>query len=222
MKENLRFTLAATLLAAVLQVLPVAQADNTAQATPVAPCDMRLSVELTPDVPEPRDAGFVSSLLGNHPDYRLTLLRQDPADSSVITLELAGPGPEASCREVVNSMRKDARVQAVEVQPDPTSTMPAGSTPQPMRAGQSASATQPMGTMHAGPDGDWILEPLDGVSYTQRARDRYECDLAAVDQSGFDPTQDDGGVPLAAVSGKRADYLRAEATCFQSRGYLMR
>jgi hypothetical protein len=61
MRRYLRFTLATALLTAVLEVLAVAQADSTAQAAPVAPCDMRLRVELTPDVPDPRDAGFLSS-----------------------------------------------------------------------------------------------------------------------------------------------------------------
>ena len=81
---------------------------------------------------------------------------------------------------------------------------------------------QPRGTLHAGPDGDWILEPLNGISYVQQARDHYECDLWAVAQTGFDPAKDDGGVPPGAFPGKRADYLRAEAACFQSRGYLLR
>jgi hypothetical protein len=222
MRRYLRFTLAAALLIAVLEVLAVARADSTARAGPVAPCDMRLRVALTPDVPDPRDAGFVSSLLSNHPDYRLTLQRQDPDDPSVIALDLTGPGPEADCREVVTSMRKDARVASVEVQRDAASATLTGSRAQPMRARQLASAVQPMGTVHAGPDGDWILEPLDGVSYAQQASDRYECDIWGVDQTGFDPTKDDGGVPPEAVPGKRADYLRAEAACFQSRGYLMR
>jgi hypothetical protein len=61
---------------------------------------MRLRVELTPDVAGPRDAGFVISLLGNRPDYRLTLQRQDPDNSSVIALDLTGPGSGAGCREV--------------------------------------------------------------------------------------------------------------------------
>jgi hypothetical protein len=64
--------------------------------------------------------------------------------------------------------------------------------------------------------------PLNGASYAQEARDRYQCDIWAVDQTGFDPMKDDGGVPPDALPGKRADYLRAEATCFESRGYLMR
>lgn len=222
MRKYLRFTLAAALLIAVLEALAVAQADSAAQAAPVAPCHMRLRVELTPDVPDPRDTGFVSSLLGNHPDYRLTPQRQDPDDSSVIALDLTGPGPEAGCREVVTSMRKDARVTSVAVERHAANTAPTGNTAQPLRGVQLASAVQPMGTVHAGPDGDWVVEPMDGVSYAQQARDRYECDIWAVDQTGFDPTKDDGGVPPDAVPAERADYLRAEAACFQSRGYLMR
>jgi hypothetical protein len=222
MRRHLRFTLTAALLIVVLEVLTVARADSTSQARLVAPCDMRLRVELTPDVPDPHDAGFISSLLGNHPDYRLILQREDPDDSSVIALDLSGPGPEAGCREVVTSMRKDARVASVELQPGSASSTQIGGTPLRRRGLQLASAVQPTGTMHAGPDGDWILEPLNGVSYAQEASDRYECDIWAVHQTGFDPTEDDGGVSPEALPGKRADYLRAEAACFQARGYIMR
>jgi hypothetical protein len=66
------------------------------------------------------------------------------------------------------------------------------------------------------------LERASGVSYSQQAHDRYECDIWAVGRSGFDPTQEDGGVPPDAVPSTRADYLRAEAACFQARGYLVR
>lgn len=222
MRRYPRFTPVAVLLIAVLEVLAITQAGSTAQAAPVSPCDMRLRVELTPDVPDPRDAGFVSSLLGNHPYYRLTPQEQDPDNSSVIALDLTGPGPEAGCHEVVNSMRKDARVLSVEVQPEAASSTGAGSTAQSLRGVQLGRSVQPMGTVHAGVDGDWILEPLNGVSYAQQARDRYECDIWAVNQTGYDPTQDDGGVPPEAEPGKRADYLSAEAACFQGRGYLMR
>ena len=90
------------------------------------------------------------------------------------------------------------------------------------RAAQLASAAQARGTLQAGPDGDWILEPLNGVSYAQLAMDRYQCDIWAVDQTGFDPMDDGGGVPPEAVSAKRADYLRAEAVCLQARGYIVR
>src|SRR6185295_611274 len=153
------------------------------QGASVGPCDMRLQVELSHDVPNPSDAEFLSSLLSNHRDYRLTLQRQNPESAFPVTLDLTGPGPEAGCREVVDSLRRDARVVSIEVQPDASTTEPAVST------------VQPMGTARAGPDGDWILEPLNGVSYAQQARDRYECDIQAVDQTGFDPTKDDGGPP---------------------------
>ena len=216
-----RFTFATALLVVVLGVLPISQANSTAPAALVATCEMRLRVELTPDVPDPRAARFVGSLVGDHPDYWLTLQGQDLDNGSVIALDLTGPGPEARCRQVVNSVRKNAGVVWVEVLPDSPSTTSMESTARPVRSTQ-LSRVQPVGTVHAGPDGDWIVEPLNGVSYVQQASDRYQCDIWAVDQTGFDPTKDDGGVPLQAVPAKRADYLRAEATCFEARGYLMR
>ncbi len=178
MKGYLRLTLAAALLITVHEAPAAAQRDSPPQATLVAPCDMRLRVELTPDVSNPGDAEFISSLVGNNPDYQLSLGRSDLENSSVIALSLTGPGPEAP-------------------------------------------VVQRIGTVRAGPDGDWILEPLNGVSYAHQAIDRYECDIGAVDQTGFDPTKDDGGVPPDALPGKRADYLRAEAACFQARGYVV-
>jgi hypothetical protein len=87
-------------------------AGTTATAAPPEPCDMPLIVELTPDVPDPRDTGFLSSLLSNHPGYRLTLRRQD--DDTVIVLELTGPGPDDRCQSVVDAMRRDGRVLSVE------------------------------------------------------------------------------------------------------------
>jgi hypothetical protein len=54
-----RGALGALILAAVL-------GSNAAMADPPW-CDMRLSVELTPDVPDPRDVGFLSSLLSVDP-----------------------------------------------------------------------------------------------------------------------------------------------------------
>jgi hypothetical protein len=220
MEKYQRFNLAAALLAAAL--VPLGAASGTAAAQPAAPCDMHVRVELTPDAPQPLDAGFVSSLLGKPSAFRLTLRQQDPYNPSVIALDLAGPGPEAACREVVNSMRKDARVVSVEVQQAADSTAPPVGTPWPVGSAQLASTAQPRGTLQAGPDGDWILESLNAVSYVQAARDRYECDIGAVNQTGFDPTKYDGGVPPDALLGKRADYLRAEAACFQARGYVVR
>jgi hypothetical protein len=103
---------AATLITAFAPLNFAAASDAAGAASPV-PCAMRLSVELTPDVPNPRDLGFLSSLLSNHPDYQLTLQHQ--YDGSVIVLDLAGPGPEYQCQNVVETMRRDARVLSVHV-----------------------------------------------------------------------------------------------------------
>jgi hypothetical protein len=86
---------------------------NIAAAAP-SDCKLRLSVELTPDVPNPRDEGFLSSLLSNHPGYQLTLRQQ--RDGSVIVVELTGPGPAYRCENVVETIRKDGRVLSVHVE----------------------------------------------------------------------------------------------------------
>jgi hypothetical protein len=101
-------------LITVLEILAFTAAGSTANAALPAVCDMRLSVELTPDVPNPRDEGFLSSLLSNHAGYQLTLRRE--RNGSVIVLDLTGPGPDCSCRNVIETMRRDARVRSVDVQ----------------------------------------------------------------------------------------------------------
>jgi hypothetical protein len=220
MTRHTRSSLTAALLAALGVLL--FPGGSPAEAAPTRLCDMRLQVELTPDVPNPGDVGFISSLLGNHPDFRLTLQRQDPETPSVITLDLTGPGSSAAgCDEVLDSMRKDARVMSIEVRREAAATAPAVTTRHP-RGVQAVSAVQSMGTVQAGPDGDWVLKRSSGVSYAQQAHVRYECDIWAVDETGFDPTEDDGGVPPDEVAAKRTDYLQAEAACFKAHGYLVR
>ena len=81
---------------------------------PIAPpqCSMRLSVEVTPDVPNPGNGAFISSLLGNHTDYQLFLLRV--VDDTHVNLRLQGPGPDERCQAVIDSMRNDGRVQSID------------------------------------------------------------------------------------------------------------
>jgi|ERR1700733_9459733 len=81
---------------------------------PPALCSRHLSVELTPDVPNPRDLTFLSSLL-TMPGYQLAWRGQD---GNVIEVELSGPGPEDQCRAVIAAMRKDSRVVAINVAHD--------------------------------------------------------------------------------------------------------
>ncbi len=99
--------IATVALAAVFGNPPPARA----QEAPV--CAARLTVEVSPSVPRAADDGFLSSLLNNHFTYRLDLLRQDA--SSVLEVELTGPGPEYRCQKVIEAMRKDARVQSIHV-----------------------------------------------------------------------------------------------------------
>jgi hypothetical protein len=82
---------------------------------PVAPpqCSMRLSVEVTPDVPNPGNGAFISSLLGNHTGYQLFLLRV--VDDTHVNLQLQGPGPAERCQAVVDSMRDDGRISSIDV-----------------------------------------------------------------------------------------------------------
>jgi len=102
--------LSAALLAALL-------VNNSAAAAP-AVCNMRLSVELTPDVPDPLDSEFLSSLLSNQASYRLTLRGWRPG--SVIVLELMGPGPEYRCQNVVEAMRRDGRILSIHLDQEPS------------------------------------------------------------------------------------------------------
>jgi hypothetical protein len=74
-------------------------------------CNRHLAVELTPDVPNPRDLAFLSSLL-TQPGFQLAWRGQD---GSVIELELTGPGPDDQCSAAVAAMRKDSRVQSITV-----------------------------------------------------------------------------------------------------------
>jgi len=101
--------------AAVVLAAMLASVTATEAAVHPAPCDLRLVVGLTPDVPDPSDAGFLSSLVGNHPSFGLTLTEQ--LHGSVILAELTGPGPGYLCDKVIDSMRKDGRVEFVRVMP---------------------------------------------------------------------------------------------------------
>lgn len=91
---------------------------KTASAAAPGPCDVRLTVQLTPDVPDPTDVGFLSSLLSNQVDYLLSLRRQ--RSDSLLVLELTGPGPDRSCQNAIETIRRDGRVLAVHVNHGPS------------------------------------------------------------------------------------------------------
>jgi hypothetical protein len=93
----------------LLLAAPVASAD-----APMAPpqCALRLSVEVTPDVENPADPGFISSLLGDNVGYQLFLLNR--VDDTHVNLQLQGPGAMSNCRAVAKSMREDGRVSSIQ------------------------------------------------------------------------------------------------------------
>jgi hypothetical protein len=91
---------------------------NTASAEVPAPCDVRLTVELTPDVSSPTDVGFLGSLLSNQVDYVLSLRRE--RSDSLLVLELTGPGPEYRCQNAIEAIRRDGHVLSVHVSKGPS------------------------------------------------------------------------------------------------------
>ena len=106
-----------TALAALATVAMIGVVVGTASAAGEEEfCDVRLTAELDPDVPNVSNEGFLSSLLNRHFNYRLELLQQDDQDPSVVELRLSGPGPEYRCQSVIETMRRDARVQSIHIE----------------------------------------------------------------------------------------------------------
>ena len=91
---------------------------GTAAAAAPAPCHVQLTVELTPDVPDPTDAGFLSSLLSNRVNYLLSVRRE--RSDSLLVLDLTGPGPDYHCRNAIEAIRRDGRVLSVHVNKTPS------------------------------------------------------------------------------------------------------
>jgi len=94
-------------------VLVSALVSNNASAAAPEACDVRLTIELTPDVPNPTDVGFLGSLLSNQVGYLLSLRRE--RSDSLLVLELTGPGPGYRCRDAIEAIRRDGRVLSVHV-----------------------------------------------------------------------------------------------------------
>ena len=67
-----------------------------------------------------------------------------------------------------------------------------------------------------------FIYPNKGQAPEQQAKDRYECHRWAVDQTGFDPTLNGGGVSADQATAKRSDYQRAMSACLEARDYTVR
>jgi hypothetical protein len=82
---------------------------------------------------------------------------------------------------------------------------------------QSASTEAP--PPPPSPNDDIFVYPKNGQSEADQSRDKYECHKWAQSESGFDPTQPNGGVSPDQANAKRASYQRAMAACLEGRGY---
>jgi hypothetical protein len=107
---SLRSSIALSGLTALLAACGPALAQ---QPTVPAACTLRFVATLSPDVPNPRDSSFVSSLLGDHGGYALYL--EHVIDDTHLDMLLVGPGPRRNCRQVLDSIGKDSRIQSVNV-----------------------------------------------------------------------------------------------------------
>ena len=102
----------AALCAAALLALGATSGDAQDSGIP-GPCVMHLSLHVTPDVPNPGEGGFLSSLLGNNVGYQLSI--ESVVDDTHVNVVLYGPGPAANCQRVLDAMRQDGRVQSLDV-----------------------------------------------------------------------------------------------------------
>jgi hypothetical protein len=80
---------------------------------------------------------------------------------------------------------------------------------------ENAASTEPPAAA-----GELYSYPKNGQSAEQQEQDRYECHRWAVDQSGFDPTQNAGGAPPDPA--KRPAYQHAMTACLEGRGYTVK
>jgi hypothetical protein len=83
---------------------------------------------------------------------------------------------------------------------------------------ENAASTEPPPPAPS-PNGDLFIYPKNGQSEELQARDKYECHKWAQNESGFDPTQVNGGVATEEAATKRAAYQRAMGACLEGRGY---
>ena len=73
-------------------------------------------------------------------------------------------------------------------------------------------------TVTPAPAQNAFVYPNKGQTAEQEAKDRYECHVWAVNQTGFDPTTATGNVDAT----KRDDYQRATSACLEARDYTVR
>ena len=97
----------------VVAALAVALAAGDVEAAEQGACDVRVAVELTPDVPNARDPGFLDSLMAD-PTFLLTWVSD--TDSGIV-VDLTGPGPGERCKDALQELSRNTHVLNVTVVP---------------------------------------------------------------------------------------------------------
>ena len=77
----------------------------------------------------------------------------------------------------------------------------------------------PAGPAAGAPSDDFFIYPRNGQTQEQQAADQYECHSWSKNQTGFDPTQQAGGVAPNETGSRREQYQRAMTACLEARGY---
>ena len=75
------------------------------------------------------------------------------------------------------------------------------------------------GAPPAPPSDDFFIYPKNGQTQEQQSADQYECHDWSKNQTGFDPTQQGGGVAPDETGSRREQYQRAMTACLEARGY---
>jgi len=89
----------------------------------------------------------------------------------------------------------------------------------PNAAGAQGAGSYSQAPPQAQSPSDFIIYPKQGQSKDQQAADQYECHNWAKGQTGFDPTQPNGGLAAGDADRAHSNYDRAMAACLQGRGY---
>lgn len=82
-----------------------------------------------------------------------------------------------------------------------------------------AGADEPGAPPASAPADDFFIYPKNGQTQEQQAADQYECHDWSKNQTGFDPTQQGGGVAPNETGSRREQYQRAMTACLEARGY---
>jgi hypothetical protein len=81
------------------------------RSAPPDRCHARLSLTLTPDVPNPRDPSFLSTLTAN-PLYSLIWVE---GNDTTAVVDLTGPATDYHCEDEIRRLSRDAHIMDLQV-----------------------------------------------------------------------------------------------------------